>query len=381
MANKFCMMTCLKEIPLVVDGRTLSTVIGGSCLEDLSRMLREESSLLIVYDNAVEVFAREIVSRLGRDVPSLGLSISEEEKSLSKVEEICRWLLSNEANRSSLLVAIGGGILTDMAGFAACIYKRGMRFAFVPTTLLSQVDAGIGGKTGVNFLDYKNMLGVIRQPEFTFSCPSVLRTLPYRDFLSGAAELLKTFILDRVEGERNYPRAISLLKGIRKDMAAKEPSSPMGDTIDKYSGQLVELIHSADAVKCRIVGQDQFEKGERRLLNLGHTFAHALEHEARSCGDDLSHGEAVAIGMVMAFRLSAAMGLGREDPGRIEEDFASCGLPTTCPYPLEKLLGAMTLDKKAEGGKVYFVIPRAIGDVVVEALTVEEALGNLKETL
>ena len=267
---------------------------------------------------------------------------------------IARSLLEAGASRKALVLAIGGGITTDLAGFAASIYKRGVRYANVPTTLLAQVDAAIGGKTGVHFDDYKNMLCVIVQPVFTFVCAEVLRTLPRRDFLSGAAELVKTFIIDNQADA--YARSIRWLARNGAD------------------AELQELVFAAAAVKAGVVSRDPFEAGERRKLNLGHTFAHAIEHEARRRGDDITHGEAVAMGMILAARLSDALGVSTSLEASLTQDFIAAGLPVQCPYPMAVLAEAMGKDKKAEGGFVHFVLPERIGSVVIRDLTVDEAL-------
>ena len=243
-------------------------------------------------------------------------------------------------------------------GFAACIYRRGIRFAFVPTTLLAQVDAAIGGKTGVNFLDFKNMLGVIRQPEFTFECAQVLRTLPRRDFLSGAAELLKTFMIDNTGNA--YEKTVALL------------SAPAD------SATLQTLIAAAAKVKAGIVSRDEQERGERRCLNLGHTFAHAIEHEARQAGLDVTHGEAVAVGILLAARLSEAMGLAPKGlAARLETDWTACGLPTGVPFDPATLTAAMTKDKKAEGDTIHFVLLSSIGQVEIRKISAAEATALL----
>jgi 3-dehydroquinate synthase len=286
------------------------------------------------------------------------LDTSEKAKDMATVLDLCSWLLEAGADRSSLLLAVGGGITTDLAGFAACIYRRGIRFAFVPTTLLAQVDAAIGGKTGVNFLDFKNMLGVIRQPEFTFECAQVLRTLPRRDFLSGAAELLKTFLIDNTGNA--YEKTVALL------------SAPAD------SATLQTLIAAAAKVKAGIVSRDEQERGERRCLNLGHTFAHAIEHEARQAGLDVTHGEAVAVGILLAARLSEAMGLTPKGlAARLEADWTACGLPTSVPFDLGTLTAAMTKDKKAEGDTIHFVLLSSIGQVEIRKISAAEATAQL----
>ena len=242
-----------------------------------------------------------------------------------------------------------------MAGFAASIYKRGVRYANVPTTLLAMVDAAIGGKTGVNFDGFKNMLGVIRQPEFTFISAEPLRTLSTRDFLSGAAELLKTFIIDNSLG--NYEKAVSLLGACGKNLAPEA---------------LQDLIFSAAQVKASIVGRDQFESGERKKLNLGHTFAHAIEHEARLRGDDITHGEAVAMGIIKAAILSEKIFGVKGLAEAFKAEFSLCGLPVECPYPMEALKAAMAKDKKSEGNRIHFVLIRSVGEVETVPLRIDE---------
>ena len=299
---------------------------------------------------------------------------------MDTVLDICRWLLMLGADRGATLVALGGGIVTDLCGFAASIYKRGIRFGFIPTTLLAQVDAAIGGKNGVNLDAYKNMIGVIREPEFTLLIPSLLSTLPRREWLSGAAELLKTFIIDNTGGR--YEEAVEALK--------KEIPSP--GSFDKLRNQarndsvvipsecerISPLLLAAASVKERIVAADLYERGERRKLNLGHTFAHAIERRARLSGRDISHGEAVAMGILLAARASERLGISPEGlEKRLRRDWAAVGLPTECPFPPSELAADMTKDKKADGDKVHFVLIRGIGDVVVTPLGVREVIDLL----
>lgn len=296
------------------------------------------------------------------------------------------------------MLAVGGGITTDMAGFAASVYKRGVRFAFVPTTLLSQVDAAIGGKTGVNFEKYKNIIGVIRQPELTFISPYVLKSLPYRDLLSGAAEMIKTFL---IEDNGCYDRAVAFFRELHRKMSSPDHSSTMeifGGT-DGFSAaaywnrarvsELAQLIAAAAAVKAGVVSRDQYEGGERRKLNLGHTFAHAIETLARRKNLDITHGEAVAMGMVLAARLAdrseeLSCNTGQRTfsaPGiaqRIEKDLKECGLPVECPFTMEEMCPVMTKDKKAEGDAVHFVLPVAVGNVVVRDFAVGDVYGMME---
>ncbi len=330
-----------------------------------------------------------------RNVPSYAVEASEQAKNMETVLGICSWLMDCNAGRDALVLAIGGGITTDMTGFAASVYKRGVRFAYVPTTLLAQVDASVGGKTGVNFEQYKNMLGIIRQPEFTYVDIRMLGSLPYRDFLSGAAEMLKTFI---IEDNGNYAASAGVLKELH--LAAVQlcgsgecdfRKMTLSDVMVKATVEwdvLANLVAESIKVKAGIVSRDQFESGERRKLNLGHTFAHAIETLARRHGDDLTHGEAVAIGIVMAARLAgveqAGTGSGIMAPrdcvlaARLETDFTACGLPVGCPYDILGMAEVMSKDKKSEGGKVHFVLPCAVGDVRIVDLSAAEACAMLK---
>ena len=347
----------MEEIQVVIGGRTASRVISADSLQALTPLLEAYPKVFLVYDRNVAWVAQEIAAAC----PPAGMKVldaSEKAKDMATVLDLCSWLLEAGADRSSLLLAVGGGITTDLAGFAACIYRRGIRFAFVPTTLLAQVDAAIGGKTGVNFLDFKNMLGVIRQPEFTFECAQVLRTLPRRDFLSGAAELLKTFMIDNTGNA--YEKTVALL------------SAPAD------SATLQTLIAAAAKVKAGIVSRDEQERDERRCLNLGHTFAHAIEHEARQAGLDVTHGEAVAVGILLAARLSEAMGLAPKGlAARLETDWTACGLPTGVPFDPATLTAAMTKDKKAEGDTIHFVLLSSIGQVEIRKISAAEATALL----
>lgn len=353
----------MEEIRVVIGGRTASRVISADSIQALTPLLEAYPKVFLVYDRNVAWVAQEIAAAC----PPAGMKVldaSEKAKDMATVLDLCSWLLEAGADRSSLLLAVGGGITTDLAGFAACIYRRGIRFAFVPTTLLAQVDAAIGGKTGVNFLDFKNMLGVIRQPEFTFECAQVLRTLPRRDFLSGAAELLKTFLIDNTGNA--YEKTVAYLS------AAKASDQ------HSRSEALQTLIAAAAKVKAGIVSRDEQERGERRCLNLGHTFAHAIEHEARQAGLDVAHGEAVAVGILLAARLSEAMGLAPKGlAARLETDWTACGLPTGVPFDPATLTSAMTKDKKAEGDTIHFVLLSSIGQVEIRKISAAEATALL----
>ena len=369
---------------------------GLSLKSDLGKCLEPYKHVFVVADRQV-VNASRVVSDLvkefiAKEVHVKVLDVSEALKTMDTVLDICSWLLEQGADRDALVVAVGGGITTDMTGFAASIYKRGVRYANVPTTLLAQVDAALGGKTGVNHEKYKNILGVICQPEFTYLCPQVLESLPRRDFLSGAAEMLKTFI---IEDGGNYQKAADMFFDMASEFTlevmlhGKAEDKVWQSILQKHRKTLSDLITATAGVKAGVVSRDQFEKGERRKLNLGHTFAHAIETLAqrdggeRYQGEGVTHGEAVAAGMVLAGRLADKYF--RKDKneiteleGKLSNDLWDGGIPCFCPYSPSEMAEAMKKDKKAEGGKVHFVLPREIGKVEIVDLTVDEVVELLK---
>ena len=307
-----------------------------------------DKSIFVVYDRNVEALAKEIAG----DYPMFAITADEEHKTFETVLDIERWLLGQGANRDAIVYAVGGGVTTDLVGFAASIYKRGVRYVNYPTTLLSQVDAGIGGKTGCNLDSFKNMIGVTRFPIDTRILPKALKTLPERELRSGAAEMLKTFIIENKDN--NYEKAVAVLSAPKLDFDALAP-----------------LVEAAGKVKYKIVEKDPFEENIRRYLNLGHTYAHAIEwyQHTHETENPCTHGEAVAIGMVQAALLSERLSLCK--PGlaeKIASDLKACGLPTELPCPEKDLEGAIWKDKKAEKGKIHFVLIKKIGKVTIEDL-------------
>ena len=376
----------MEQINIYTGEEVISKIYVEDGMEMLEACLKPFEHVFVVMDANVAMTcpaAYEMSQMMNRrGVPGMLVEVSEEAKSMETVMEICGWLLENGADRDALVLGVGGGITTDMVGFAASIYKRGVRFANVPTTLLAQVDAAIGGKTGVNFGGYKNMLGTICQPEFTYICPQVLESLPMEAFQAGAAEMLKTFI---IEDNGHYSAAVQLLKDLADDFVAICQGSTLSDGEARWpevlSARLQEmtpLIAAAARVKAGVVSRDQFESGERRKLNLGHTFGHAIESLAHKHHNDIDHGHAVALGMVYAAQLAEKLEM--TEPGfavAIERDLDSCLLLIINPYSIQDMAEAMTKDKKAEGGRVHFILPRAIGDVVVHDMTVEEVVALL----
>lgn len=364
-------------------------IVRAEGLGPLFPLLEDFGTVWIVCDrNVWEQVGRPVSERLrgGRADSGDGLSAcnkllgvsiidaSEANKTMVTVESVVGEMLEAGADRNVLVLGIGGGITTDLAGFAASIYKRGVRFAFVPTTLLAQVDAAIGGKNGVNFRSYKNMIGVIRQPEFTYIYNESLKTLPQRAFLSGVAELLKTFIIADADAYNDVVGRLKAWKAneLDADCSAEKEGS-------RSIPEIGDLAARAAEIKASIVEQDPEEHGLRRVLNLGHTFAHAIE---KLSSGRWSHGEAVAVGIILAARLAESLSDKVTDSDglpficeeglstRLKRDFAAIGLPTDCPYTLKEMSEAMAKDKKAEGNKINFILPEGIGSVKTVKLDV-----------
>ncbi len=363
----------MNSIHIYRNGEISSRVHFGTRVTEAAAFLC--GKLFLIYDPSVEKYAVDLRQR-ANFVDSYALEASEENKTLASVEDICRWLLDKGADRDATLVALGGGIVTDMVGFAAGIYKRGVKAVYIPTTLLAQVDAAIGGKTGVNLDAYKNILGVFQQPEFTFICSEVLDSLPERVFRCGLAELLKTFIIEN-DGAR--------VQRLLEVMPAINAAGGLGAASEGVKEEFGRLVAEAAGVKAGVVTRDERESGERKKLNLGHTYAHAIEYLSNSSlstcrpaspqqalHEEIAHGEAVAMGMAMAAELSARLGIcSNEVAAYVVEAIELCGLPTQCPYSLESLVDAMKKDKKAHDGKVHFILIAGIGDVVIRDLAPE----------
>ena len=372
----------MRHINIYSGERCISRVVISSNFEGLEAELSRHNRVFAVMDNRVAAecpashFLADFFGRKG--VPGMLIEASEQTKTMDTVMEVCSWLMEQGADRDALVLAIGGGVTSDIVGFAAAIYKRGIRSAYIPTTFLAQVDAAIGGKTGVNFNNYKNILGVIRQPEFTYLCPEVLESLSRRDFLSGAAELLKTFL---IEDNGYYDRAVEWLRGYALTQTQEAGAEYIRAMIDELS----DLIAAAAQVKISIVSRDQFEKGERRKLNLGHTFGHAIETLAQRKGYDITHGEAVSMGILLAAELAdeykleenTVRAFGEGLATRLDGDFLSCGLPIGCPFKISAMAEVMRKDKKSYGDKIHFVLPFGVGDVRIVNMSVDQVCSLL----
>jgi 3-dehydroquinate synthase len=285
----------------------------------------------------------------------------ERSKTLSAVEKLSTELIKLKADRNTVLIALGGGVVGDVTGFLASIYMRGIRFVQVPTTFLSQVDSSVGGKTGVNLSIGKNLVGTFKQPELVLVDPHVLSTLPDREYRSGLYESLKAGII-------RDPRIFDFMEQNREQILAKHP------------GSLEWLIAESVRVKAEVVGEDEEEHGLRKILNFGHTIGHALEAETGY--KVFHHGEAVAWGMVASAMI--AVGMHKTPPAIaqriIGQILAYASLPKVDVRP-KAIFRRLASDKKTLDGKVHFVLPRDIGQVEVVADVPERAVLQVVEEL
>ncbi|MEL7461448.1 MAG: 3-dehydroquinate synthase [Pseudomonadota bacterium] len=305
----------------------------------------------------------------GIAVTSHILPEGEATKSWDGLQSAVGWLLDQKVERRDMVVALGGGVIGDLAGFAAAILRRGVRFVQIPTSLLAQVDSSVGGKTGINAPQGKNLIGAFHQPSLVLADIDVLDTLAPRDFLAGYGEVVKYGLL----GDADF-------------FAWLEKQGP-GLLTGEASARTRAVKRSVE-MKADIVARDETEQGDRALLNLGHTFCHALE-AATGYSDRLLHGEGVAIGCALAFEVSARLGLcAQEDPSRVRAHLKSMGMkvdladiPGDLP-DADALLGLMGQDKKVVGGKLRFILARAIGDAFVASdVDMDVVKGVLKDAL
>jgi 3-dehydroquinate synthase len=330
---------------LEIRGQTgTSRILIGERILNLSRYISPGRTIFVTDENVRRLFPDVFSGHITIELPA-----GEERKTLETVALIYEKLIQLEADRSVFLVGVGGGGVCDMTGFAASTFLRGVGFGFAATTLLAQVDASVGGKTGVNFKGYKNMVGVFSQPRFVICDPGFLSTLPKREVLSGMAEIVKHAAI-------GSPGLFGILESRSKEALALRPDL------------LEDIIHESVAIKAGIVGRDEKEGGERRTLNFGHTLGHALESRL-----GVSHGEAVSLGMAMAADLSVRKGLlPGEEAGRIRRLLQSLGLPTEVSFDKDPILDAVRRDKKRTGSRIRFVFLRGIGEPSVEDLELEE---------
>ncbi|MCK4767987.1 MAG: 3-dehydroquinate synthase [Desulfobacula sp.] len=322
----------------------LSSIYVGESLKNLENYLPSTQTIIVTDENIKKYYQKDFPN-----VPVITIGTGEGIKTLATVETILKELIHHSCDRDSFIVGIGGGIVCDITGFAASTFLRGVNFGFVSTSLLSQVDASIGGKNGVNLDSYKNMVGVFNQPEFVICDIDLLNTLPENEISNGLAEIVKHALISNADMfdfiENNKQKALAL------DY----------DTIFR-------LVADSLRIKSQVVQQDEKESGERRKLNFGHTIGHAIEKIEKA-----GHGRAVAMGMVAAARFSQARQLiNQGDVSRIRSLLHDLNLPITLDYNAKKIIGAAGKDKKKQGNDLFYVFLEKIGRARVEKISFDE---------
>lgn len=347
----------LVHVPL--GERAYDILIGpgliGRAGGEITSRIKGRKAAIVTDENVAPLYLEALTDALqtdGIEVASLTLPAGEKTKSLDHLAAVCDMALAARIERNDAIIALGGGVIGDLTGFAAGIVRRGVRFVQIPTSLLSQVDSSVGGKTGVNSRHGKNLLGVFHQPDLVLADTDTLNTLSEREFRAGYAEVAKYGLIDK-------PDFFEWLEKNWKDVFAGGPAR-------------AEAIAISCQAKSDVVVEDEFENGRRALLNLGHTFGHALEAATQYDSSRLVHGEGVAIGMALAYRFSARLNLASpDDAERVEAHLKAVGLPTRISdipgeaLPVERLMEAIAQDKKVKSGKLTFILTRGIGQSYV----------------
>jgi 3-dehydroquinate synthase len=347
--------------------RSYDVLVGRDILGGLHREIQRLgsfSSYGLVTDEVVRpLVAEPLQNKLrsdGIDTTLIALPPGESSKTMGTVLDLCQQLLAHGFDRRSLLLAVGGGVVGDLTGFAAAIYMRGIPYIQVPTTLLAQVDSSLGGKTGVDLPSGKNLLGAFHQPRLVLSDLNVLSSLPSAARREGFAEVIKAALIQDLE-------LFSILEREGDDLL--DTDNPLLETI----------IAKACKVKCQVVHRDEHESGLRRILNFGHTLGHALEAAANY---NISHGQAVAIGVGLAIRLSRQWaGLSEDNADRALNLIQKLGLPTDIPENIdpEALLVPLEKDKKIQAGICHFVLLAEIGRAAIHPIPVNELRESLTQ--
>jgi 3-dehydroquinate synthase len=336
----------MQSIPVRLTQTTYNILVGIGLFEELERHLVQAGingpSILV---SQPRIF-KAVGGRLKNKFPTVLIPNGERAKTLATVTRLLDRMVQLKLTRQSAVIAVGGGVVGDVAGFAASIYMRGIPIIQVPTTLLAQVDSSIGGKTGVNHRAGKNLIGTFYQPRLVISDPLVLKTLPEREYTSGLYEALKYGVIRDAELFRDFEQNTSSL-------------------IDRDPEAIERLVARCAAVKADVVMSDENERDVRRILNFGHTVGHGLEAAARY--KRIKHGEAVGYGMIAATRIGTALQKIKDrDRTRIERAISSIGrLPSLDGLHSQDVLNALQHDKKIRDGAIHFVLPRAIGRVEI----------------
>lgn len=325
-----------------IESTMIATKLYFGCAAELLDSVLPAGRVVVITDENICRLYPKLITRY----PHIIIGVGEDIKTMDTVMDIYDRLMSMCADRSTFILGIGGGIVTDITGFVASTYMRGLEFGFVSTTLLGQVDASVGGKNGVNVACYKNMVGTITQPRFVISDVEMLGTLPMRELRAGMAEVVKSAIVGNYDLFCNIERCVS------------EGSIYMPNNLQK-------AVSGAVKVKMSIVEDDEREGGRRRLLNLGHTIGHAIEKLTH----DVNHGEAVAMGMSLIARAAVRLGVFKHsDAERVDRLLKGLGFRLVPPEPMNKILHAAFRDKKRCDDSIYVVLPVAIGHCEVRKM-------------
>ncbi len=352
-------MTAHETVRVELGSRSYDIVVGDDVLasagEMMAPVLRRPRVIVVTDRHVADLHLETLLRSLSDgavDAIPIVLDAGEQTKDISHFGKLMDAILGRGIDRDTALVAFGGGVVGDLTGFVAATALRGIDFIQIPTTLLAQVDSSVGGKTGINSPHGKNLIGAFHQPRLVLADSRVLRTLPRREMLAGYAEVVKYGLI-------RDAAFFGWLEGHGADLVDGDPA------------KIRQAVVTSCRAKAAIVAADEREAGERALLNLGHTFGHALEAET-GYSNTLLHGEAVAIGMVMAFDLSARLGLcPPDDAARVRRHLAAVGLPTGTNFTNSvlwdpaRLMSHMGRDKKAKGGKLTFILVHGIGDAFV----------------
>ena len=352
-------VTPVETVTVPLGARAYPILIGPGLLDDagahVAPLLRRPRAAILTEERVAALHLKALeasLARAGIESAALELPAGEGTKGWPGLERAVEWLIAREVARDDLVIAFGGGVIGDLAGFAAAILRRGVGFVQIPTTLLAQVDSSVGGKTGINSKQGKNLIGAFHQPRLVLADTALLKSLPPRDLLAGYGEVVKYGLLGDA--------------GFFAWLEANGPALAKGDAEAR-----AHAVRRSCEMKAEIVARDETEQGDRALLNLGHTFGHALE-AATGYSERLLHGEGVAIGCLLAFTLSAELGLcSQEAPSRVAAHLAAMGMkrgladiPGELP-DADALVKLMAQDTKVRDGRLAFILARDIGQAFV----------------
>ncbi|MGO6971707.1 3-dehydroquinate synthase [Rhizobium leguminosarum] len=372
--NAITSASAIRTVHVPLGERAYDILIGPGLIAragaEIASRLKGRKAAVVTDENVAPLYLKALVGSLdeaGIASAEVVLPAGEKTKSFEHLMTACEKVLEARVERNDYVIALGGGVIGDLSGFAAGIVRRGVRFVQVPTSLLSQVDSSVGGKTGINSRHGKNLIGVFHQPDLVLADTDVLNSLSEREFRAGYAEVAKYGLIDK-------PDFFAWLEANWKSVFAGGSAR-------------IEAIAASCQAKADVVVADERENGQRALLNLGHTFGHALEAATAYDSSRLVHGEGVSIGMVLAHEFSARMNLASpDDARRVERHLKEVGLPTRMSDipgelpPAETLMDAIAQDKKVKSGKLTFILTRGIGQsFVADDVPASEVISFLRE--